>query len=49
MKEEKQTEEKRIEMQEKKPRKGFQGFPVWVWLVLLAVVGGVYVYLNLKY
>lgn len=49
MKEEKQNEEKQIEFPEKKARKGFQGFPVWVWLVMLAIVGGVYLFLSLKY
>lgn len=46
MKEEKRIGEKRVDKQEKKV---FRGFPVWVWLVLLAVVGGVYLYLSLKY
>ena len=49
MKEDKKNEEKRIELPEKRGRKGFQGFPVWVWLVLLAVVGGIYLFLTLKY
>ena len=25
-----------------KKKRGFQGFPIWVWLVLLVVVAGLY-------
>ena len=42
-------ENKKIEFQEKTHRKGFQGFPIWVWLLLLVVVAAVYFYLNIKF
>ena len=41
--------DKRIEFQGGKARKGFQGFPIWVWLVLLCVAGAVYLFLSMKY
>ncbi|MBP5322907.1 MAG: hypothetical protein J6Y84_03835 [Bacteroidaceae bacterium] len=40
-------QEKRIEIE--KPRRRFNGFPIWVWLLLLAIVVGVYVFITVKY
>ena len=46
---ENQNEEKKIEIQRNTKRKVWRGFPIWVWLLLLAVVVGLYIGLSLKY
>ena len=42
-------EEREISFRKPQKRRGWKGFPIWVWLVLLAVVAGVYIWLSLKY
>lgn len=41
--------EREITFRKPQKRRGWRGFPIWVWLVLLAVVIGVYIWLSLKY
>lgn len=42
-------EEKKISFQKPAKRRRWSGFPIWVWLLLLAVVVAVYIVLSLKY
>ena len=46
---ENKVDEKKIDFQRKTKRKPWRGFPIWVWLLLLAVVVGIYIGLSLKY
>ena len=46
---ENKDDEKKIDFQRKTKRKPWRGFPIWVWLLLLAVVVGIYIGLSLKY
>ena len=43
------NEEKKIQFQKPSKRRRWTGFPIWVWLLLLAVVVGLYIGLSLKY
>lgn len=43
------NEEKKISFQKSSKRRRWTGFPIWVWLLLLAVVVGLYIGLSLKY
>lgn len=42
------NEEKRISFRKPTKRRRWTGFPIWVWLLLLAVVVGLYI-VSLKY
>lgn len=42
------TEKKTIEFQNKPKKRRFNGFPIWVWLLLLAIVFAVYVFMGMK-
>jgi len=47
MKEE--TEKRKLEFQKPEKRRRWSGFPIWVWLVLLAAVVALYIGLSMKY
>ena len=44
------SENRKIEFQRpEKKRRRWSGFPIWVWLLLLAVVVGMYIGLSLTF
>ncbi|MBO4589836.1 MAG: hypothetical protein J5698_02555 [Bacteroidaceae bacterium] len=42
-----ENQKKRFEIE--KPRRRFTGFPIWVWLLLLAIVVAIYIGITVKY
>lgn len=43
-----EMEKKKIEFQREPKKRRFNGFPIWVWLLLLAIVVGVYLVLSMR-